>query len=152
MWENAPMLSGGRDLKTNMLNESKPNKAGFNGERCPTGIPGLDDILAGGIQPNCFYLVQGYPGSGKTTLALQFLLEGLRLGDSGFYVPLSETKQELDIVAKSHGWSLDDITLLELSAIEAFGRKLFHLVTAANAPIDLSYLCDTVINLRYFEA
>nr|MBA3609261.1 AAA family ATPase [Chthoniobacterales bacterium] len=91
-------------------------------ERCPSGIAGLDDIVAGGLPRECFYLVQGDPGSGKTTLALQFLLEGVRRGEKVFYITLSETKQELLKVARSHGWSLDDIPLLELSAIETLLR------------------------------
>jgi circadian clock protein KaiC len=89
-------------------------------ERCPSGVEGLDDILAGGLPRDCVYLIQGDPGSGKTTLALQFLLEGLRRGESVFYVTLSETREELLKVAKSHGWSLEGIPLLELSAIEHF--------------------------------
>lgn len=91
-------------------------------ERCTTGVEGLDDILGGGLPRDCFYLVQGDPGSGKTTLALQFLLEGLRRGEKVFYITLSETKRELLNVARSHGWSLDDIPLLELSAIETLLR------------------------------
>jgi len=87
--------------------------------RCPTGTVGLDEILGGGLPSDCFYLIQGDPGSGKTTLALQFLLEGLRRGESVFYITLSETKSELLKVAESHGWSLDEIPLLELSAIES---------------------------------
>ena len=87
-------------------------------ERCPSGVEGLDDILAGGLPRDCFYLVQGDPGSGKTTLALQFLLEGLRRGEKVFYITLSETKQELLKVARSHGWSLDKIPVLDLSAVE----------------------------------
>jgi circadian clock protein KaiC len=67
---------------------------------------------------DCFYLVQGDPGSGKTTLALQFLLEGVRRGEKFFYITLSETKQELLKVARSHGWSLDKIPVLDLSAVE----------------------------------
>jgi circadian clock protein KaiC len=90
--------------------------------RCPSGVEGLDEILSGGLPRDCFYLVQGDPGSGKTTLAMQFLLEGLRRGESGFYVTLSETKKELLKVARSHGWSLEGIPLLELSAIESLLR------------------------------
>jgi len=90
--------------------------------RCPSGVEGLDEILGGGLPRECFYLIQGDPGSGKTTLALQFLLEGLRRGEKPFYVTLSETKQELLGVARSHGWSLEGIPLLELSAIEALLR------------------------------
>lgn len=86
---------------------------------CPSGIQGLDEILGGGFPNNCFYLIQGDPGSGKTTLALQFLLEGIRRGETGFYITLSETKEELLRVARSHGWSLDQIPLLELSAIDS---------------------------------
>src|SRR4026207_900671 len=86
--------------------------------RCRTGIEGFDDILAGGLPVDCFYLVQGDPGSGKTTLALQFLLEGVRRGEKAFYITLSETKQELLKVARSHGGSLDKIPVLDLSAVE----------------------------------
>jgi circadian clock protein KaiC len=91
-------------------------------ERCTTGVEGLDDILAGGWPSDCFYLVQGDPGSGKTTLALQFLLEGLRHGEKCLYITLSETKEELLKVTRSHGWSLDGIALLDLSAIETLLR------------------------------
>src|SRR4051794_2867207 len=87
-------------------------------ERCPSGIEGLDEVLAGGLPRDCFYLVQGDPGSGKTTLALQFLLEGVRRGENVLYITLSETKKELLKVARSHGWSLDQIPLLDLAAIE----------------------------------
>src|ERR1051326_8335991 len=83
-----------------------------------TGIAGLDDILCGGLPRNRLYLVQGDPGVGKTTLALQFLLEGLRLGEPGLYITLSETAEELQAVAHSHDWQLGDIHLLELSAME----------------------------------
>ena len=79
-----------------------------------TGIEGLDNVLAGGFVPNRLYLLEGVPGSGKTTLALQFLLDGVRCGESVLYVTLSETEEELRSVAASHGWSLDGITIREL--------------------------------------
>ena len=82
-----------------------------------TGIPGLDYVLRGGFPANHLYLIEGDPGTGKTTLALQFLLEGLRCGEKGLYVTLSETKSELNTVAASHGWSLDGIGLFELASL-----------------------------------
>ncbi len=82
--------------------------------RMATGIEGLDDILQGGFPANRVYLVEGEPGAGKTTLALQFLMEGVRLGEAGLYITLSETKEELEASAHSHGWSLDGINIHEL--------------------------------------
>jgi circadian clock protein KaiC len=79
-----------------------------------TGVAGLDDILGGGLAPNRLYLVEGMPGSGKTTLAFQFLLEGARLGESVLYVTLSETKEEISAVADSHGWAIERIAIREL--------------------------------------
>lgn len=83
-----------------------------------TGIEGLDGILNGGLPPYRLYLVQGDPGAGKTTLALQFLLEGAKNGEKGLYVTLSETEEELRAVADSHGWALDGLILHELSRTE----------------------------------
>ncbi len=92
---------------------------GFNGfNRAATGVAGLDEILGGGFPRNRMYLVEGTPGAGKTTLALQFLLEGARLGEAGVYTTLSETEEELRDVAASHGWSLDDITICDLQTSE----------------------------------
>jgi circadian clock protein KaiC len=88
-------------------------------DRVSTGIPGLDAILHGGLDPDRLYLVEGEPGTGKTTLALQFLLEGARLGESGLYVTLSESERELRLVAKRHGWTLDNISVFELVPPEA---------------------------------
>ncbi|MEH0196408.1 ATPase domain-containing protein [Caulobacter sp. CCNWLY153] len=86
--------------------------------RVSTGVPGLDDILGGGLTRDRIYLVEGTPGSGKTTLALQFLLKGRELGESGLYITLSETEPELRAAAASHGWSLDGIDLFELVSEE----------------------------------
>jgi circadian clock protein KaiC len=83
-----------------------------------TGVPGLDDVLSGGLTPNRLYLVQGRPGAGKTTLALQFLMEGAKEGESVLYVTLSETEEELRSVAESHGWSLEGVHIHELTPTE----------------------------------
>ena len=84
-----------------------------------TGVPGLDDILSGGLTSNRLYLVQGRPGAGKTTLALQFLMAGAAAGESVLYVTLSETEEELRSVADSHGWSLDGLHIHELTPSES---------------------------------
>jgi circadian clock protein KaiC len=85
-------------------------------QRSSTGVPGLDDVLHGGFIAGRFYLIDGNPGAGKTTLALQFLLEGARVGERCLYVTLSETKDELLSGADSHGWSLDGIDIVELTS------------------------------------
>src|SRR5580658_2111304 len=89
-----------------------------NTRRAKTGIPGLDEVLHGGLISEQLYLVDGSPGAGKTTLALQFLLEGKSAGEECLYVTLSETKQELQAGARSHGWDLDGIHIVELMANE----------------------------------
>lgn len=86
--------------------------------RVATGVPGLDEILGGGLPRDRIYLVEGAPGSGKTTLALQFLLKGRELKESGLYITLSETEAELRAAASSHGWSLDGVDLFELVSEE----------------------------------
>ena len=82
--------------------------------RVSTGIADLDNILGGGLTTNRAYLLEGTPGSGKTTIALQFLLDGARRGERGLYITLSETAAELREVARSHNWNLDDVELFEL--------------------------------------
>jgi circadian clock protein KaiC len=82
--------------------------------RVRIGIPGLDDILNGGLPATHLYLMEGDPGTGKTTIALRFLQEGIKEGETALYVTLSESKQELLAVAESHGWSLDGIDIFEL--------------------------------------
>ena len=82
--------------------------------RISTGSKGLDDILGGGLDPDRLYLYEGRPGTGKTTIALQFLLAGARLGEKTLYITLSETRGELRLVAKRHGWSLEGVEIFEL--------------------------------------
>ncbi len=87
---------------------------GHSNKRLGTGVRGLDEILLGGFTPNHLYLIEGDPGSGKTTLALQFLLEGIRQGEKCLYVTLSESKNELFNVADTHGWSMEGLNIFEL--------------------------------------
>ena len=94
------------------------SKTDLPAERCATGIEGLDIILKGGLPQNRLYLIKGDPGVGKTTLAMQFLLQGVEEGETGLYITLSETKEEIMVVARSHGWDLSEIHLYELSSIE----------------------------------
>ncbi|MET0982010.1 MAG: ATPase domain-containing protein, partial [Telluria sp.] len=95
-----------------------------------TGIAGLDDILGGGLTPQRIYLVEGSPGTGKTTLGLQFLLDGAARGESGLYITLSETADELRAVAATHGWSLDALSIFELAGDDVLDidaqQSVFH--------------------------
>ena len=108
-----------------------------------TGITGLDQLLHGGLPRDRMHLIEGEPGAGKTTLALQFLLEGRRLGEGGLYVTLSETTEELNHVAASHGWALDGIVTFQLAPIAdraADEYTLYH-----PAEIELADLTKTVL-------
>ena len=112
-----------------------------------TGVSGLDNILNGGLFANRVYLIEGDPGVGKTTLALQFLLEGVRNGEKCLYVSLSETREELDGVAASHGVDLSGIEIVELSAIEkALKGKANTLFQSADVELNhlSKYLLDEV--------
>jgi circadian clock protein KaiC len=99
-------------------------------DRMSTGIAGLDAILCGGLTAQRVYLVEGSPGTGKTTLGLQFLLDGIASNQSGLYITLSETADELTAVAHSHGWSLDGIHVFELASEDALEpeaqQSVFH--------------------------
>ena len=100
---------------------SEAAKAATSVKKVSSGIPELDSILNGGFPESRVCLIEGVPGSGKTTLAFQFLLEGTRAGEPGLYVTFSESEGELQQVAQSHGWSLEGIRLLELGTL---GEKL----------------------------
>ncbi|CAA9332453.1 MAG: Circadian clock protein KaiC [uncultured Gemmatimonadaceae bacterium] len=113
------------------VSESSPKAAIHSPPaRASTGVAGLDEILGGGLPTNHLYLLDGEPGTGKTTLALQFLLAGATAGARGLYVTLSESRVELTDVAASHGWSLDTVDVFELAAGQGGaadeGYTLFH--------------------------
>ncbi|WP_375460951.1 ATPase domain-containing protein [uncultured Enterovirga sp.] len=90
------------------------------GQRAATGVKGLDDVLAGGFVRRRMYLLEGSPGTGKTTIALQFLIEGARLGERSLYITLSESEEELRDGASSHGWTIPQgIEIFELAPPES---------------------------------
>lgn len=110
----------------------------------PSGVPGLDTLLAGGFPHGRTYLVAGEPGTGKTTLALQFALEGVRRGESVLYLTLSQTADDLDLIARSHGWRLDGLRVTDLaSAAGLFGAEhdytVFH-----PGDVDLAAVFDRI--------
>ena len=86
-------------------------------ELAATGVPGLDEVLGGGLARTFLYLIEGVPGSGKTTLAFQFLLEGARRGEASLYLNFSESAEEVSSVVSSHGWSLDEIAVATLTHV-----------------------------------
>lgn len=86
-------------------------------DRASTGVPGLDQILRGGLPAGEVYLVQGGPGTGKTTLGLQFLLDGVARGGTSLYLTLSQTERSLEQIARSHGWSLDPVQVYEFRGV-----------------------------------
>ncbi|HVU05404.1 MAG TPA: ATPase domain-containing protein [Polyangiaceae bacterium] len=122
------------------------------GQRQATGISGLDDILGGGLPRNRLYLVKGTPGVGKTTLAIQFLMEGARRGERALYITLSETEEEIRQVGESHGWSFEGIDLFELSNAEKALQLDDENTLYASADVDLKetvrVLLDEVERLR----
>jgi circadian clock protein KaiC len=106
-------------------------------QRSKTGVPGLDEVLCGGLIAQQLYLVDGHPGAGKTTLALQYLCEGIQSGEKCTYVTLSETKRELEAGAQSHGWDLDGIDIIELIPSESELRGDEQLTILPAAEVEL---------------
>ena len=110
-----------------------------------TGIGGLDILLRGGLPADRVHLIEGDPGTGKTTLALQFLLAGRDLGESCLYVTLSETSDELQDVARSHGLSLDGVQLYQLSTPETQAAESYTLYHPAE--IELGEMMQSVLEM-----
>jgi circadian clock protein KaiC len=117
-----------------------------NDHRALSGIAGLDDILGGGFPRKRMYLIEGDPGAGKTTLALQFLIEGARAGEPTVYIILSETEEELRAVARSHGWSLEGITICDLQASEESLRVESQYTLFHPAEVELSDTTKVVLD------
>ena len=109
-----------------------------------TGIAGLDDILHGGLAKGFLYLVEGNPGAGKTTLALQFLLEGARRGESGLYLSLAESEAELRHVSAAHGFDLTNVTLCKISPPELSGGAGQYTVFQP-AEVELADVLETIL-------
>jgi circadian clock protein KaiC len=87
--------------------------------RIDTGVSGLNDILSGGLPAGQMYLLEGDPGTGKTTLAMQFIMAGVQAGEKGLYITLSESKAGLEASASSHGWKIEDLPIAEFIPAEA---------------------------------
>jgi circadian clock protein KaiC len=146
--EPVSLLTGGKNCYDMASKTREPRSSvqviAARPEKAGTGVFGLDQILNGGLPRNHIYLMDGEPGTGKTTLALQFLLEGVGIGERGLYVTLSESREELEQVASSHGWTLDGIDIFELASDrpeeveEAY--TLFH-----PAEVELQQTMDLVL-------
>jgi circadian clock protein KaiC len=108
-----------------------------------TGIPGLDQLLRGGLPSRRMHLIEGVPGTGKTTLALQFLMEAKRRNERTLYITLSETGEELAAVAASHGWSLDGIDVYQLAAVPNRAAEEYTLYHPAE--VELADLTKTIL-------
>lgn len=113
--------------------------------RLSTGIAGLDDILHGGLAKGFLYLIEGNPGAGKTTLALQFLVAGAKRGEKGLYLSLAESEAELRHVADSHGMNLDNIEICKISPPEIAGESGKQYTVFQPAEVELSDVLETIL-------
>jgi len=106
-----------------------------------SGVPGLDEVLGGGLRAGHIYFVEGAPGTGKTTLALQFALEGVRRGEATLVISMAECADELCTSAASHGWDLSGLALRDLAAPDAVrSTALFEL-----SEVELDERVDAVL-------
>jgi circadian clock protein KaiC len=127
------------------MDKNLPEPANYS-EVAATGIPGLDDILCGGLTPFRLYLIEGVPGSGKTTLAMQYLMEGVRNGEPALYVTLSETEEELRAMARSHNWPLEGVTIRELVPPEESLQPAEQYTMFHPAEVELSETTRTILS------
>ena len=113
--------------------------------RLSTGVPGLDDILRGGLAKGFLYLIEGNPGAGKTTLALQFLIEGAKRGEKGLYLSLAESEDELRHVAASHGMNLENVEVCKISPPEIAGEVGQQYTVFQPAEVELADVLETIL-------
>jgi len=111
----------------------------------PTGVPGLDIILRGGLLPGRIYLIEGRPGTGKTTMSIQYLLEGRRGGERALYVSLLQTEEELNVMLHSHGWNFNGVEMLELPA-RAKKTLTSSQTLFSTADIELTEAIDSILS------
>jgi circadian clock protein KaiC len=111
----------------------------------PCGIEGLDDVLRGGFPQKCLSLISGAPGTGKTTLAMQFLLHGADKGERCLYVTLSETRREIELIARSHGWNLSSIHIKELVPSEHSLSSSAQLTVFTPSEVELGETTEAMI-------
>lgn len=115
-------------------------------DRVSTGISGLDKILKGGLPKNRLYLIQGDPGTGKTTMGLQFLLDGEQKGETGLYITLSESREELTSVGLSHGWDLNSLNIYDLTVSGESLRDDSRYTVFHPAEVELDETTRAVLN------
>src|SRR3569833_25570 len=113
--------------------------------RLSTGIQGLDDVLHGGLAKGFLYLIEGSPGAGKTTLALQFLIAGAKKGERGLYISLAESEAELRYVAASHDMDLKNIEICKISPPELAGEEGRQYTVFQPAEVELSEVLETIL-------
>src|SRR5438270_13919804 len=113
--------------------------------RVSTGVYGLNNILHGGLPQGFVYLLEGDPGAGKTTLGLQFLIEGVKKGEKALYVSLAETRRELTQVAESHGINLDDIEIAEITPPEIASAPEQQYTVFHPAEVELADVMQSVL-------
>ena len=122
------------------------NREIIESDRISTGIEGLNFILKGGLPANRLFLIQGNPGTGKTTMGLQFLLEGAQKGETVLYITLSESKEELLAVGRSHGWNLEHINIFDLTVSGESLRDDSRYTVFHPAEVELDETTQAILN------